>query len=86
MANLKTRSARVVFFIAMLVALGMMGSAKAGIWMSGVGSQLSEPSLIVKVHKHCTKVFVCEYFAPATSCSPPPCCKKGHWEKSCVKT
>jgi len=39
-------------------------------------------SLIVKANskKHCQKVFVCYYFAPATSCSSPPCCKKGHKE------
>jgi hypothetical protein len=31
--------------------------------------------------KHCkNKVFACDYFAPQTSCSAPPCCKKGHWE------
>jgi hypothetical protein len=72
--------------LSILIALGVTGSAKADTWFGGVGAQLSEPSLIVKVHKHCTKVFVCDYFAPATSCSVPPCCKKGHWEKSCVKT
>ena len=29
---------------------------------------------------HCEKIFECDYFAPNTSCSTPPCCKKGHWE------
>src|ERR1043166_1554677 len=34
-----------------------------------------------EAHKHCKdKVFSCDYFAPKTSCSTPPCCKKGHWE------
>ena len=42
--------------------------------------------LVLKVSKkHCQRVFVCDYFAPATSCSVPPCCKKGHWEKNCEK-
>jgi hypothetical protein len=26
---------------------------------------------------------VCDYFAPATWCSSPPCCKKWHFEKYC---
>ena len=84
MAHLKKRFAK-AGIIAILAAAGMMGGAKAGAW-GGAGVQLPEPSLVIKVHKHCTKVFVCDYFAPATSCSAPPCCKKGHWEKSCVKT
>ena len=42
--------------------------------------------LVLKVSKkQCQRVFVCDYFAPATSCSVPPCCKKGHWEKNCEK-
>ena len=77
-----------VFFVPVLIAISLawlFGSgAKAGSWIAGtIGSQLSESSLIVKVHKHCRKVFVCDYFAPATSCSTPPCCKKGHREKDC---
>ncbi|MGE5261257.1 MAG: hypothetical protein ACM3MH_10330 [Actinomycetota bacterium] len=60
--------------------------AMAESWVSpAIAPSLLPHSLIVKVHKHCTKVFVCDYFAPATSCSVPPCCKKGHWEKTCVK-
>jgi hypothetical protein len=49
-------------------------------------ASLLEHSLIMMVHKHCTKVFVSDYFAPAMACSAPPCCKKGHWENTCVKT
>lgn len=80
-----------VFFIpisvAMFLAWFVGPGARAAPWIAGsIGSRLSEPSLIVKVHKkHCIKVFACDYFAPATSCSTPPCCKKGHWEKSCEK-
>jgi len=35
--------------------------------------------------KQCVKIFDCEYYAPASYCSNPPCCKKGHWEKVCDK-
>ena len=31
----------------------------------------------------CTKLMVCDHFAPATWCSAPPCCKKWHFEKYC---
>src|SRR5262249_43366673 len=77
-----------VFFVPALVAMSLaclFGSrANAGTGITGtIGSQLSESSLLVKVHKHCKKVFVCDYFAPATSCSTPPCCQKGHREKDC---
>jgi hypothetical protein len=43
-------------------------------------------SLMVKIKKNkkCSLTFVCDYFNPATSCSKPPCCKKGHIEKECV--
>ena len=33
--------------------------------------------------KNCTKLVVCDYFAPATWCSSAPCCKKWHYEKYC---
>jgi hypothetical protein len=33
--------------------------------------------------KNCMKIFECEYYAPATACSQPPCCKRGHWHKVC---
>jgi hypothetical protein len=33
--------------------------------------------------RNCTKLMVCDYFAPATWCSSPPCCKKWHFEKYC---
>jgi hypothetical protein len=45
---------------------------------------MDNPVLQVKKKKNkCIKVFECDYFAPATACSTPPCCKKGHWEKNC---
>ncbi len=33
--------------------------------------------------KNCTKLVVCDYFAPATWCSAAPCCKKWHYENHC---
>jgi hypothetical protein len=39
---------------------------------------------VVKIkHQHCKRQKVCDYFAPASSCSNPPCCKKWHFEKNC---
>lgn len=33
--------------------------------------------------KNCTKLVVCDYFAPAAWCSSAPCCKKWHYENYC---
>ena len=48
----------------------------------------TDSSLILQVkseHK-CKWKRVCDYFAPETSCSHPPCCKKSHHEKVCEDT
>ena len=56
--------------------------------LAGMSSRHPEEafSLIIKIKKNqkCSLAFVCDYFNPATSCSKPPCCKKGHIEKECV--
>ena len=47
--------------------------------------ELTDSSLVLKIksqHK-CKLKRVCDYFAPATSCSHPPCCKRSHFEKVC---
>jgi hypothetical protein len=52
------------------------------------GSSIGDSSLVIQVksdHK-CKWTRVCDYFAPATSCSHPPCCKKSHHEKVCEET
>ncbi len=68
-------------------ALATTTSAGALAALVGMGSERADrPSgLIVKIKKkkHCTVVFVCDFFNPATSCASPPCCKKGHIEKDC---
>jgi hypothetical protein len=63
-------------------------TAAASPWLSSsLSASLSSgsTSLLTTAKTRCEKVFVCDYFAPATSCSAPPCCKKGHWEKNCEK-
>jgi len=40
----------------------------------------------VKSEHKCKWTRVCDYFAPAESCSHPPCCKKSHHEKVCQNT
>ena len=49
---------------------------------------LTDSSLIlqVKSEQKCKWKRVCDYFAPDTSCSHPPCCKKSHHEKVCEDT
>ena len=82
---------RLVCSIVVMVALqvGSDPAANAGPWLSsffGEGSSAGSSSLVLKAGKQkCQRVFVCDYFTPATSCSAPPCCKKGHWEKNCEK-
>jgi hypothetical protein len=40
--------------------------------------------IVIKIKKEkCEKEKVCDYFAPASSCSNPPCCKRWHFEKNC---
>jgi len=49
---------------------------------------LTDSSLIlqVKSEQKCKWKRVCDYFAPESSCSHPPCCKKSHHEKVCEDT
>ena len=85
------RKYKLHFVYAFVLIVGVqMVAAHASSWLSNsVSEQISAGStgLVLKAaKKHCQRVFVCDYFAPATSCSTPPCCKKGHWEKNCEKT
>ena len=50
------------------------------------GSTDSSLILQVKSEHKCKWTRVCDYFAPQTSCSHPPCCKKSHHEKVCEDT
>ena len=45
--------------------------------------QLMESSVLQVKKNRCKKYMVCDYWAPATSCSQPPCCKKWRTEKVC---
>jgi hypothetical protein len=79
-----------VLALLLIVALGLGFNltGHANPWWGSTRDGLSAASagLLLKVtKKHCERVFVCDYFAPATSCSTPPCCKKGHHEKHCEK-
>ena len=59
-------------------------AAEASLALSGAGSDLASGLIVeIKSKKKCKKVFVCDFFAPASSCANPPCCKKGHKEKDC---
>jgi hypothetical protein len=77
--------------IAVTAALGagfdLAGNAAP--WWPGSsreGLSAAAPGLVLQAKKkHCERVFVCDYFAPANSCATPPCCKKGHSEKHCEK-
>jgi hypothetical protein len=76
-----------VFVLIVGFHLGFDLTADARTSLSGPAHEGFSPgsaSLVLKVaKKSCQRVFVCDYFAPATSCSAPPCCTKGHWEKNC---
>jgi hypothetical protein len=71
------------------VSLGVETEARAWLAVSpAIGHLAGRASdILVKVkHEKCTKEKVCDYFAPATSCSNPPCCKRWHLEKNCEAT
>jgi hypothetical protein len=82
-------------FIGILAALivgsffvvGLVGTSQAFPGEQGKLPQslqkLMDNYVIQVKKKKCTKIFECEYYAPATACSQPPCCKKGHWYKVC---
>jgi hypothetical protein len=76
-----------VLIAAVQIGFDLTGSANP--WVPGSplkGFSAASPSLVLKIKKkHCERIFVCDYFAPTASCSAPPCCKKGHWEKHCEK-
>jgi len=76
-------------YVFVLIIGGQMTTADAHSWSSNHFSErfaAGSTGFVVKVaKKHCPRVFVCDYFAPASSCSAPPCCKRGHWEKNCEK-
>ena len=70
----------------MVFALGPVSASLAG--PREHGSSVGDSSLVIQVkseHK-CKWTRVCDYFAPETSCSHPPCCKKSHHEKVCEDT
>ncbi len=50
------------------------------------GLTVSSLILQVKSEQKCKWKRVCDYFAPESSCSHPPCCKKSHHEKVCEDT
>jgi hypothetical protein len=84
MSNLTSVFAALV--IGSFCAVGAIGPCNAFPGESGTQSLqklMDNPVLQVKKKNKCIKVFECDYFAPATACSTPPCCKKGHWEKNC---
>jgi hypothetical protein len=71
---------------AMVFTIGIASASLAG--PGEHGSSIGDSSLVIQVkseHK-CEWKRVCDYFAPATSCSHPPCCKKSHHEKVCEET
>ena len=88
---MQNRKIKFIFAFVLVAALQVSIDlpAHADAWLSGSidrGHSAAWGGLVLKVSKkHCQRVFVCDYFAPATSCSVPPCCKKGHWEKNCEK-
>jgi hypothetical protein len=87
MANLCTA----VVASAMVFTIGFASASLAGPGEHGSSVGLRGPadsSLVMQVkseHK-CKWKRVCDYFAPATSCSHPPCCKKSHREKVCEES
>ena len=74
------------FASAIVVTIGFVSASLAG--PGEHGSVIGDSSLVIQVKSHhkCEWKRVCDYFAPATSCSHPPCCKKSHHEKVCEET
>ena len=84
MANLRVAAVA----SAMVFTIGFASASLAGSGERESYVGLRDPansSLVIPVKsKHeCKWKRVCDYFAPATSCSHPPCCKKSHHEKVC---
>lgn len=81
------------FFAALVIAsfcvVGSIATSEAfpgepGALPQSLQKLIDNPVLQVKKKKNnCIKVFECDFFAPNTACTTPPCCKKGHWEKNC---
>ena len=72
--------------VAFVFTIGFASASLAG--PGEHGSVIGDSSLVIQVKSHhkCEWKRVCDYFAPATSCSHPPCCKKSHHEKVCEET
>jgi hypothetical protein len=70
------------FFVVGLVGTGHALPAGGGKLPQSLQKLMGNYVIQVK-KKKCVKIFECEYYAPATACSQPPCCKKGHWYKEC---
>lgn len=87
MATLKAAAvvAATIFTSLFLAAASLAGP----VVVSSIGLRgPTDSSLILQVkseHK-CKWKRVCDYFAPESSCSHPPCCKKSHHEKVCEDT
>jgi hypothetical protein len=64
------------FFVTGFVSLGL-----AAPLTHGLQNRMESPVLLIK--KRCKTVKVCDYYAPASSCSHPPCCKRWHLERVC---
>jgi hypothetical protein len=71
-------AALILFFC---LVTGFVGVGSAAPLPHSLQNATDSPVLLIR--KKCKKVMVCDYFAPATSCSAPPCCKKWHKEKVC---
>jgi hypothetical protein len=74
------------FFVAGFVGNGEAFPSEQGKQLPDSLQKLMESPVLLAKKKKCIKIFECEYYAPKTACSQPPCCKRGHWVKSCEQT
>ena len=78
--------ASAMVFTTVLASASLAGPVEHVPYVGLGGAPDSSLVLQVKSEHRCKWKRVCDYFAPATSCSHPPCCKKSHHEKVCEDT